>query len=696
MKIMPETKTWTESALSDHLAEFLSSFKKNGEYIYVDQIDEMQAKSQTFLMVDFVDFSMETELEEYFLKNPDVIMEAFARAIRQVLGTRFPDYAKRIKNEITVRITNFPNKCSVREINADNSGQYITIKGMLIRMSAVESIPVVSTYQCTENHITVVKARRDFTTRVPVQCNKEKCKQRDLELVPQQSTFVDYQILQLQELPGELPAGQLPRTLGVFVSGNLVDSARMGDTVEISGVIRPEVSHKIKLGVPVQTYRHRLYAKHIEQISNENDFGGVIDEEDIKKITKHVTGISEEHARETIINSFAPHIHGHDLIKEALILTMIGSDSYILEDGTNVRGDINIFLVGDPGTAKSEMGKAAYRVAPRSFYTSGRGSSGAGLTAAVVQDSVTQTWMLEPGVLVLADKGLAIIDEFDKMKAEDRSALHEVMEQQSVSISKAGIMATLNTRTTIIAIANPTLGRYDIYRNLTENIPSIPIPLLTRFDMIFIVRDLPEKEKDRKIARHIVAYHNNEALLRNKSYMDIETFAKYLRIAKEVHPILSNGATQKIIDYYIMMRNSTDEDSGYPITPRQLEGLIRLTTAHAKALLKPEAEESDADRAIYILGEMFKSSGVDVNTGKVDVGVLEGKPKSEVNKIKLFMDIMKGLTDDNKVGAKKKIILEEMIKSEKWDEATASKFLQRMGHESLIYESTVDHWNMVS
>ena len=685
------TDTFSDSALSDKIKEFLNSYKEDGEFIYVNKIDEMMAINETALVIKYP--SIPDEISEEFGKDPDRVIEAGARAVKEVLQVRFPDYATEVADEVTLRITDFPLKKSVREINSKHTGQFITIRAMLIRMSSSESIPYVATYECPEGHEMVINAKRNHSIGAPIICENQNCKHKEFEIIPQKSKFTDYQILQLQELPRELPAGMVPKTLGVFVSGSLVDSARMGDTVEISGMVRPELSKEIKLGIPVQTYRHRLYANNIEQLSNEFDFGGDITEDDTEKITAMVKRVSEEQATEFLIQSFASHIQGHNLIREALILTMIGSDSLTLEDGNKVRGDINIFLVGDPGTAKSEMGKAAYRVAPRAFFASGRGSSGVGLTAATIKDNVTGAYMLEPGICVLADGGVAVIDEFDKMRPEDRSSLHEVMEQQTASIAKGGITATLNARTSIIAIANPVYGRYDPFKNLTENIPSIPIPLLTRFDMIFVVRDVPSKELDTRIAKHIMAAHRDS--MPSVSKMDAEIFAKYLRIAKNRHPEMLPEAEAKILEYYIKMRNLEGDEGGIIVTPRQLEGLIRLTIARAKMLLKDKADEQDAVRAIYILDEMFQSSGVDVNTGKVDIGVLQGKPKSDISKMNLFQDVMKGLCGDNSAFVEEKEIIEEMIKTEKWDENTAKDFFKNIYRLGIIYEASPGKYGRV-
>lgn len=693
----PSIPKYSHSALADAIRYTLQTYRDDGQakgrHTYLDDIDSMMPLGKTSITARYVDLVATQDFESEFIRDPDTFLSAAAEAVKSVLRVRQPEYAMSIDDEISIRITEYPLRYTVRQISSKNTGSFVRIRAMIIKMSVAESIPSMAVYACRDGHETVSIAGANYAITKPAACDNKTCKHRDLELIARKSKFVDYQILQMQELPGELPPGSLPKTLGVFVSGDLVDSARMGDIVDIAGVIRPELSKEIKLGTPVQTYRHRLYANSIERMASEDDGGGNITEADTKKITDMVKNArSEEDAARMITGSFAPHIHGHTLIREALIYTMIGSDAQVLRDGTNVRGDINTFLVGDPGTGKSEMGKAAYRVAPRAFFASGRGSSGAGLTAATIKDTVTGAYMLEPGITVLADQGLAVIDEFDKMRPEDRSVLHEVMEQQTASISKGGITATLNARTSIIAIANPIYGRYDPFRNLTENIPSIPIPLLTRFDMIFVIRDIPSREKDEKIGQHIIAAHSSSDP-GSHSIMDADTYRKYLRLARRQHPKLSQRAEARILEYYIKMRNAGDDaESGLAITPRQLEGLIRLTVARAKMLLKDEADEEDAGRAVHILEEMFKMSGIDVNTGKVDTGVLQGKPRSEVGKLQLFQDLLKSITQDSSQGASWGEIVEEMVKSGKWDNDTANEFMRKAKTNSIIYESSTDRY----
>ena len=300
--------------------------------------------------------------------------------------------------------------------------------------------------------------------------------------------------------------------------------------------------------------------------------------------------------------------------------------------------------------------------------------------------------MLEAGATVLGDQGLVCIDEFDKMKTEDRSALHEVMEQQTASISKGGIVATLNARTSILAAANPMYGKYDPFKNITENV-NLPVPLLTRFDLIFVVRDKPSKEKDTKIAKHIINLHTPTGIDK-KSLIDSETLTKYLAYVKRINPTLTKEAEEIILDYYMKMRTVEAEEM-ITVTPRQLEGLIRLATARARLLLKTQVEAEDAQRAIDLLQGMFEVAGIDVNTGKVDLGVLQGRPRSEVSKMQLFMDIMKSLEGEHKAPVDEKQLVEELTKTEKFTEEEAKNFIRKMARDSSIYESKPGHYNIV-
>jgi replicative DNA helicase Mcm len=499
----------------------------------------------------------------------------------------------------------------------------------------------------------------------------------------------------LKKLPEDLPPGQLPHYVDVTIKQDLVDNARPGDRIILSGIVRIEQESLIGSRTTSGLYRLRIEGNNVE-------FLGGRGKKTSRKIQREEISADEEtiikslgknpDIYERLIGSFAPHIQGHALIKEAILLLIVGSTQRSLQDGTKIRGDINVFLVGDPGTAKSEMLKFCARIAPRGLYTSGRGSTAAGLTAAVVKDK-SGIMMLEAGAVVLGDQGLVCIDEFDKMKPEDRSALHEVMEQQSASIAKGGIVATLNARTSILAAANPMYGKYDPFKNITENV-NLPIPLLTRFDLIFVVRDTPSKEKDARIAKHIINLHTptgNDT----RSLIDSDTLTKYLAYSKNrVNPVLTKEAEEEILEYYLKMRN-VDSEEMITVTPRQLEGLIRLATARARLLQKDQVEADDAKRAIFLIESMLQDAGVDVNTGKVDLGVLQGRAHSEVSKMQLFMDVLKSLEGDNKMPVEEKLFITELVKSGKFTEEEARNYVRRMLREASIYESRPGHYNRV-
>jgi len=691
-----QASTFTESALSDKVKDFLSRYKdKFGNYKYLDEIDEMMPKNSKYILVDYNDLVIEPELVRIFSEDPDSIFNAFSRAIKEALQTRFPDYAEKIKDEVRVRLVNYPSQRSLRQINSETIGYITSVSGMVVRSSEVKPLAKELVFVCPDEHQTKIIQLKGMDVKMPVVCDKPNCKHRDFELKPEASKFIDFQILRLQELPEDLPPGQLPHYIDVTIRQDLVDNARPGDRIILTGVVR--IEQESVAGVPrgqSGLYRLRIEGNNIEFLGGRgNKSSRKIQREEIspedEKLIRALAQSPDVYQR--LIDSLAPHIQGQSLIKEAILLLIVGSNQRDLGDGSKIRGDINIFLVGDPGTAKSEMLKFCARIAPRGLYTSGRGSTAAGLTAAVVKDK-TGIMMLEAGAVVLGDQGLVCIDEFDKMKPEDRSALHEVMEQQSASIAKGGIVATLNARTSILAAANPMYGKYDPFKNITENV-NLPIPLLTRFDLIFVVRDIPSKEKDESIARHIIELHTPQGMDK-RSVVDVDLLTKYLAYAKKGLPILTKEAEEKILDYYLQMRNVESEEM-ITVTPRQLEGIIRLSTARARLLMKDKVEEEDAERAIFLIQSMLQDAGVDVNTGKVDLGVLQGRPRSEVSKMQLFMDVLKGLEGDNKVAVEERIFVKELEKTEKFTEEEARNYIRRMLREASIYESKPGHYNRV-
>ncbi len=687
-----EQPSYTSSALADKVVSFLSGFRDaNDDHKYVTMIDQMMAKNVPYIVVDYNDLISERDLGLMFVDSPDVILDAFSRAIKEVLQVRFYEYAELIGDEIRARIINYPMERSLRKINSEAIATMTSVSGMVVRASVVNPLAKELTYMCKDGHETHITDIKGMDVKGPAICDDPECKLRDFELKPESSKFIDIQILRLQELPEDLPPGQLPYYIDVMIKQDLVDYARPGDRIVLTGIVRVEQEQvtgisKSRSGL----YRLRIEGNNIEFLGGrskarkgEREEISPDDEKTIKALTQ------DPDIYDRLIESFAPHIKGHQIIKESILLLMVGSSQRVRDDGSKIRGDINVFLVGDPGTAKSEMLKFCSRIAPRGLYTSGRGSTAAGLTAAVVPDK-TGIMMLEAGAVVLGDQGMVAIDEFDKMKSEDRSALHEVMEQQSASIAKGGIVATLNARTSILAAANPMFGKYDPFRNITENI-NLPIPLLSRFDLIFVVRDIPSKEEDTAIARHVIKLHTMTGV-DTQHLIDADLLTKYLLYAKRIDPAMTREAENKIIDYYVQMRNITQENMT-PVTPRQLEGIIRLATARARLLMKGLVEEEDADRAIYLLQNMLEDAGVDVNTGQVDIGVLQGKPRSEVSKLQLFMDILKRMEGDKKEPVEEGAFIKELEGTEKFGSDDARRYIRKLQNEGVIYESRPGYYN---
>jgi len=336
-------------------------------------------------------------------------------------------------------------------------------------------------------------------------------------------------------------------------------------------------------------------------------------------------------------------------VKEAIACLLFGGVPKVYPDGIRVRGDIHVLLIGDPGMAKTQLLRFVTKIAPRAVYTNGKGTSAAGITAAVVRDKVTGEFYLEAGALVLADMGVAVIDEIDKMDVKDRVAIHEALEQQSVSIAKAGIVATLNARCSTLAAANPAFGRYLPNRTVAENV-DLPVTLLSRFDLIFILRDEPNAERDKSIADHITTLHAGEVPGGFGDTLSPDLLRKYIAYARKyIKPTLSREAREKITQFYVQMRaKSREPNSPIAITARQLEALIRLAEAEAKMRLSPVVELSDVDRAIRLFMRYLQSVGIDVESGKIDIDVImTGKPRSTQERLAQLIDLIARLEEIN-------------------------------------------------
>src|SRR5215210_6803277 len=693
---MQEQEQQTISALSNELEVFLRSFKdRDGNYKYFDKINNMMATSSTSITIDYIDFdSFSPLLAKDITHNPDEMLSAFNEAVISVLLEIHPDYTNEIREHIRVRIGNYAVQKGLRDINADVINKLLGVSGMVVRSSEVKPLGKRIAYRCLNCNQISFSQLKGLSLKKPQRCLN--CSEKEMEMDVESSLFIDFQLVRLQELPEDLPAGQLPHYIEVTILGDLVDQCRPGDRIMLTGIIRIDQEPSFVSGnsttQKTSLFRLRMEGNNIEYL------GGRAGDKKTRSIER--ISISAEDERQILIlskkpdiydklvSSFAPHIYGHEVIKESILLLIVGSITKKLDDGSTRRGDINVLLVGDPGTAKSEMLKFAAKIAPRGLYTSGRGSTAAGLTAAVIRDKIG-IMMLEAGAVVLGDQGLVCIDEFDKIKPEDRSALHEVMEQQTCSVAKGGIVATLNARTSILSAANPMYGKYDPYKNITENV-NLPVPLLTRFDLIYVIRDTPEIEKDNRVASHILEIHRDTEKAARPA-IDIDLFSKYLSYAKQMEPALTSEAIEIVRSYYMDMRRIESEGM-ITVTPRQLEGLIRLASARARLLLKDVVDAEDARRAIYLVDQMMRTAGVDVNTGKTDLGVLYGKPQSVVSKEKTFMELFRGLTGAENNDVEDKALVDELVKTGKFSDEEARKYVQKFNREGQIFERRPGFW----
>ena len=675
----------TTSALANELENFLRAFKdREGNYKYFDRINYMMALNSVSLVVDYIDFdTFNPNLAKQITHNPDEMFEGFSGAVLSILNEIHPDYAQEIQDKIKVRIGNYTVQKGLRDINAEVIDKLIGVSGMVVRSSEVKPLAKKIGYICLNCNTINETQLKGLVLKKPSKC--VNCSEKELEMDPENSVFADFQMVRLQELPEDLPAGQLPHYVEVTVMGDLVDQCRPGDRIMLTGIIRIE-QEQTSPNFKTSLFRLRMEGNNIEYLGGR---AGNKDTRTVERIAisnedeKRILAIAgKPDAYDKLIASFAPHVYGHEVIKESILLLIVGSVTKKLGDGSTRRGDLNVFLVGDPGTAKSEMLKFAAKIAPRGMYTSGRGSTAAGLTAAVIRDK-SGIMMLEAGAVVLGDQRLVCIDEFDKIKPEDRSALHEVMEQQTCSVAKGGIVATLNARTSILSAANPMYGKYDPYKNITENV-NLPIPLLTRFDIIYVVRDTPEKEKDSRVASHILEIHRDAGHAAQPA-IDIDLFSKYLAFSKQIEPELTTEAIEIIKNYYMKMRNA-DSEGMITVTPRQLEALIRLATARARLLLKDKVEAEDGERAIYLVQRMLETAGIDVNTGKVDLGVLHGKPHSEVSKLKIFMEIFNALSGQDRNDVSENNFISELVKTGKFTEDDARIYIRKAMQNGQIYE----------
>jgi replicative DNA helicase Mcm len=670
--------TLASGKLSEMFEDFLKSVTdRSGSFVYRDKISQLISNEGKSLVVDFADLlKYNNDLANRILLEPDSSLASFKIAAFETMRSENALYADRVKRELVVRLRGISDLVPLRQVDTSYIDKMIAVSGMVVRTSELRPMMTEAAWVCPSGHLSY-QDQDDLALKKPAKC--ELCGEvRNFELDKRHSRFIDFQVVRVQELPEELPPGQLPQFFDVNIEGDIVNTARPGDRVVLTGVVRAVPDYALGQ-VRTRLFRSQIDCNQVEVKGKEPETVLVTKEDE--ELIRKVAGAADAYDR--LVSSIAPVILGHQSEKEAILLLLAGGNATVLPDGTKLRGDINALFVGDPGTGKSEMLKFASQVAPRGLYASGRGTTAAGLSAAVIREK--NVLMLEAGVVVLADQGIACIDEFEKMKPEDRTALHEMMEQHTVTIAKGGIYATLNARTAILAACNPVLGRYNPFQNLTENIGTLPIPLLTRFDLIFVFRDQPTPAEDERLASHILAVHAR------KSYaapppIEFALLKKYLAYAKRIAPSLTKEAMGRLKDYYLQLRREGGTDESIPPTPRTLEALIRIATARARVLLREEVTEEDALSAIALMNRMVEEVLTDATTKKTDFGIQLGKPVGETKNLRAAMEIFKSLEGSEKKPVERKLFKEKLVKASFSDE-DAEKMIRTMFREGMVYEA---------
>jgi len=621
--------------------EFIREFRdENGNYIYREQIQQMTVEGEISLKVDFTDvIKFNPELARRSIDEPKEFLEAGNRAVTEVVEIEDSDYAFTTR-EFFIRFFNMSESeiIPLRGIRTEHVGKLVMLYGITTRATVVKPLLIEGFFQCQNCQEIMILPQEEGRYNPPHQCQNPGCgRAGPFKLLTEESKFVDWQKVTIQERPENLPPGQMPRSVSVLLKHDMVDKVRPGDRISVIGVLQSIPDFSKKTPGKLATFHINMNANYV--IPEEQDLEALEISEEEEQIILDLAKDPWIHTK--IVDSLAPSIYGYRDIKESLALLLFGGIPKELPDGLKIRGESNILLIGDPGTAKSQILRYIATLAPRALYTSGKGSSAAGLTVAVLRDQDTGEFTLEAGALVLSDRGVCCIDELDKMRKEDRSSIHEAMEQRTVSVAKAGIVATLNARCSILAAANPKLGRYIPSRSAAENI-NLPVTILSRFDLIWIVRDEPEADVDKVKAQHILRLHT-AGVTEKEPPISKEILKKYISYAKlNSTPRLSDEAAKRLEEFYLEMRKAGEaSDSPIAITPRQLESLIRLTESHARMALRSEASIEDAEAAIRLLSVSLRQVGIDPETGKLDIDVvMVGTSSSTRSKIETLMDLI--------------------------------------------------------
>ncbi|KAL0386128.1 UNVERIFIED_CONTAM: DNA replication licensing factor MCM2 [Sesamum radiatum] len=621
-----EVRRFIAKKFKEFLLTYVNPKSDHGDFEYLRQINEMVSVNKCSLEIDYKQFIyIHPNIAIWLADAPQSVLEVMEEVANKIVFDLHPNYRK-IHQKIYVRITNLPVYDQIRNIRQIHLNTMIRIGGVVTRRSGVFPQLQQVKYDCNKCGAILGPFFQNSYSEVKVGSCPECQSKGPFTVNIEQTIYRNYQKLTLQESPGIVPAGRLPRYKEVILLNDLIDCARPGEEIEVTGIYTNnfDLSLNTKNGFPVfatvieanyVTKKHDLFSAY--KLTQE-------DKEEIEKLAK------DPRIGERIIKSIAPSIYGHEDIKTAIALAMFGGQEKNVEGKHRLRGDINVLLLGDPGTAKSQFLKYVEKTGQRAVYTTGKGASAVGLTAAVHKDPVTREWTLEGGALVLADRGICLIDEFDKMNDQDRVSIHEAMEQQSISISKAGIVTSLQARCSVIAAANPIGGRYDSSKTFSQNV-ELTDPIISRFDILCVVKDVVDPVTDEMLAQFVVDSHcksqpkgaNFDDRSMANSQDDIqastrqtdpeiipqELLKKYLTYAKlNVFPRLHDADLDKLTQVYAELRRESSHGQGVPIAVRHIESMIRMSEAHARMHLRQHVTQEDVDMAIRVLLDSFIST----------------------------------------------------------------------------------------
>ncbi|XP_076060472.1 minichromosome maintenance 5 [Oratosquilla oratoria] len=611
-------------AVKKKFKEFLRQFHEgNFNYKYRDALKRQYNLGQYVLDVNLEDVaSFDDTLADKLSKSPTEHIPLFEEAAKEVadeVTAPRPEGEEEVE-DIQITLSSDSNPSNLRDMKSDQVSHLLKVAGIVVAASGVKAKAKTLTVQCRSCQATIpnidVKPGLEGY-QLPRKCNTEqagrpKCPLDPFFIVPDKCRCVDYQVLKLQEVPENLPQGEMPRHLQLYCDRYLCERVVPGNRITVLGIYSIKKVGKSSRGarervdVGIRAPYLRVAGIQVDQEGKGYTSGiGITpqEEEQFRRLAQ------SPNVYERIARSIAPSIYGSEDIKRSVATLLFGGSRKRMPDGLTRRGDINVLLLGDPGTAKSQLLKFVEKVAPIAVYTSGKGSSAAGLTASVTRDPVSRNFVMEGGAMVLADGGVVCIDEFDKMREDDRVAIHEAMEQQTISIAKAGITTTLNSRCSVFAAANSVFGRWDDTKG-EENIDFMPT-ILSRFDMIFIVKDEHDETRDTTLAKHVMNVHLNALKTIDETpegELPLKFLKKYIHYCRSrCGPRLSEVAGEKLKNRYVLMRtgtreaeSQTDKRMSIPITVRQLEAIVRISESLAKMRLEPFCVEGDVDEALRL------------------------------------------------------------------------------------------------